>query len=44
MQNANLNIYKNGLYYIGINLFNNLPPTIKILNHDTKAFKLALKN
>jgi hypothetical protein len=32
------------LYYTGIRLFNNLPPTIKILNCDVKVFELALED
>jgi hypothetical protein len=40
---TSLNI-KKGEYYIGIKLFNNLPPTIKSLNHDIKVFKPALKD
>jgi hypothetical protein len=30
--NTNLSKYQNGVYYFGIKLFNNLPPTIKSLN------------
>lgn len=37
--NANLTKYKNGVYYIGIKLFINLPATIKDMNHDIQAFK-----
>jgi hypothetical protein len=44
MQNTNLTKYQKGGYYIGIKLFNNLPPTIKSLNHDIKVFKPALKD
>jgi hypothetical protein len=40
--NTNLSIFQKGVYYSGIKLFNNLPPTIKSLNHDTKKFKAAL--
>jgi hypothetical protein len=41
--NTNLSKYQKGIYYPGIKLFNNLPPTIKSLNHDIKKFKPALK-
>jgi hypothetical protein len=44
MPNANLTRYKSELYYVGINLFSTLPPTIKSLNHDIKVFKPALKD
>jgi hypothetical protein len=36
LPNTNLSKYKKGVYYSGIKLFNNLPPTIKSLNHDIK--------
>jgi hypothetical protein len=36
--------YQKGVYYTGIKLFNNLPTTIKSLNHDIKKFKPALKD
>jgi hypothetical protein len=44
MPNTNLIKYQKGAYYTGIKLFNNLPPTIKSLNHDIKVFKPALKD
>jgi hypothetical protein len=44
MPNTNLTKYQKGVYYTGIKLFNNLPPTIKSLNRDIKAFKPALKD
>jgi hypothetical protein len=44
MPKTNLTKYQKGVYYTGIKLFNNLPPTIKSLNHDIKIFKLALKD
>jgi hypothetical protein len=44
MPNMNLTCYQKGVYYTGIKLFNNLPPTIKNLNHDIKVFKPALKD
>jgi hypothetical protein len=41
--NTNLSKYQKGVYYSGIKLFNNLPPTIKSLNHDIKKFEPARK-
>jgi hypothetical protein len=34
--NTNLSKCQKGIYYSGIKLFDNLPPTIKSLNHDIK--------
>jgi hypothetical protein len=44
MPNTNLIRYQKGVYCTGIKLFNNLPPTIKSLNHYIKVFKSALKD
>jgi hypothetical protein len=44
MPNTNLTKYQKGVYYTGIKLFNNLPPTIKSLNHVIKVFKPASKD
>jgi hypothetical protein len=41
--NTNLSKYQKGVYYAGIKLFNNLPPSIRSLSHNMKTFKLALK-
>jgi hypothetical protein len=41
--NTNLGKYPKGAYYSGIKIFNNLPLTIKRLNHNIKKFKPALK-
>jgi hypothetical protein len=41
--NTNLSKYQKGIYYSGIKLFSNLPPTIKSLNHDIKKFNTALE-
>jgi hypothetical protein len=43
--NTNLSKYQKGVYYTGIKLFNNLPPTIKSLNDDIQGnkFKPAQK-
>jgi hypothetical protein len=43
MQNTNISKYQKGIYCTGIKLFNNLPPTIRSLNHDMKKFKPLLK-
>jgi hypothetical protein len=40
---TNLSKYQKEVYYSGIKLFNNFPPTIRSLNHDIKKFKPALK-
>lgn len=42
MPNPNLTTYQEGVYYTGIKSFNNLPHTIKSLNHDIKVIKSAL--
>jgi hypothetical protein len=42
--NSNLTSYQNGVYYPQNKLFNYLPPNIKMLWHDRKAFKTAQKN
>jgi hypothetical protein len=40
---ANLAIYKKGVYYSGIKIYNHLPTAIKNLSGDKNKFKLALK-
>jgi hypothetical protein len=35
---------KGGIHITGINLFSNLPATIKTLNHHTHVFKPALRD
>jgi hypothetical protein len=40
---CNLTTFQKGTYYFGIKVFNNLPPSIKNLAHDTKQFRSALK-
>jgi hypothetical protein len=42
--NANLAKYLREVYYTGIKLFSNLPPTIESLNHNINVFKSALKD
>jgi hypothetical protein len=44
MPNTNLTKHQKGAHYTSIKLFTNLPPTIKSLNHDIKAFKPAWKD
>jgi hypothetical protein len=40
---TNLTIYRRGLYYFGIKLFNHLPLKMKELAYDIKQFRAALK-
>jgi hypothetical protein len=40
---ANLTIYKKGVYYQGIKIYNHLPKDIKDLSSNMNKFKLALK-
>jgi hypothetical protein len=40
---ANLTIYRKGVYYSEIKIYNNLPTAIKDLSGDKNQFKLALK-
>jgi hypothetical protein len=40
----NLTGYKQGVYYSGIKIYNNLPPHIKQLSDNPKTFELKLKN
>ena len=40
---ANLAIYKEGVYYWGIKIYNCLPTAIKDLSGDKNKFKLVLK-
>ena len=39
---ANLTLYQRGVYYSGVKVFNNLPPSIRKLYSDIKRFKLQL--
>jgi hypothetical protein len=41
---AHLSLYQKGTYYMGIKVFNSLPPQLKHLYNDHKCFKLALKD
>jgi hypothetical protein len=36
--------YQKGPYYFGIKVYNSLPSHIKVLSHDVKQFKSALKD
>jgi hypothetical protein len=40
----NLTTHQNGTYYSSIQIFNKLSSQIKILSHNVKDFKSALKN
>ena len=39
---ANLTIYQNGAYYLGIKIFNNLPLEMKNIGDNKNKFKIAL--
>jgi hypothetical protein len=41
---SQLAAFQKGTYYAGIKVFNGLPASIKELSHNTKQFKLVLKN
>ena len=41
---ANLTVYRKGVYYQAIKIYNHLPKTIKDLSGDRNKFKLALKS
>jgi hypothetical protein len=43
VQNTNLSKLQKGVYSTLIMLLSNLPPTIKILNHDINMFKPVVK-
>jgi len=40
---ANLTLYRKGVYYSGIKIFNHLPTTIKNISDDKNKFQIALK-
>jgi hypothetical protein len=40
---ANLKKYQNGIYYLRIKIYNNLPPHIKDISNDLKKFEVKLK-
>jgi hypothetical protein len=44
LPSSNLSLYRKGVYFTGIKVFNNLPQSIKNLSNDTKQFKPVLKN
>jgi len=39
---TNLNVYQKGVHYIGIKIFNNLPPYIKDLSNNVRKFEMYL--
>jgi hypothetical protein len=41
---SNLSLYQRGTYYMGIKIFNSLPPYLKKLHNDSRLFRLALKD
>jgi len=40
---TNLTIYQRGVHYVGIKIFNNLPPYIKDISNNVKKFEICLK-
>jgi plasmid replication initiation protein len=40
---TNLTVYQRGLHYMGIRIFNNLPPYIKDISNNVKKFENCLK-
>ena len=40
---ANLAIYKKGVYFVGIKIYNSLPSDIKNFSNNPKKFKTVLK-
>jgi hypothetical protein len=44
LPSINLSKYKNGVYCMGIEIFNHLPRDIRVLLYDANKFKLATKN
>jgi len=40
---ANLKKYQSGVYYMGIKLYNNLPPYIKMESSDIKKIRISLE-
>jgi hypothetical protein len=41
---SNFAVYQKGVYYIGITVYNNIPPRIKEESHNPKKFKTCLKH
>ena len=39
---ANLAVFQKGVWYSGIKIYNNLPPTLKQLSYDISKFKADL--
>ena len=40
---TNLTVYQRGVHYMGIKIFNNLPPYIKDISNNVKKFEICLK-
>jgi len=40
---TNLTVYQRGVHYMGIKIFNNLPPNIKDISNNVKKFEICLK-
>jgi hypothetical protein len=39
---ANLTLFRKGMYYAGVKIYNHVPSTLKQLSHDVNKFKRAL--
>jgi len=39
---TNLTVYQKGVHYMGIKIFNNLPPYIKDLSNNVRRFEIYL--
>jgi len=40
---TNLTIYQREVHYMGIKIFNNLPPYIKDISNNVKKFEICIK-
>jgi plasmid replication initiation protein len=40
---TNFTLYQNGVHYMGIKIFNNLPPYIKDISNNVRKFEISLK-
>jgi hypothetical protein len=41
---TNLTIYQRGVHYMGIKIFNSLPPYVKDISYNVKKFEICLNN
>jgi hypothetical protein len=40
---TNLTVYQRGVHYMGIKIFNSLPPYINVISNNVKKFEICLK-